>query len=309
MPQPNPRRRLHAIRAATLTTPDLDRVEEAYGTVLGYEVVQRRTVSRAEAQSWGAPGAEGRKMALLAPASGEPVFLRFIEDEAARGWRALQTYGWNVCEFVVQDVETLAQRLSGSAFTVIGPPKGLTRFPMIKAMQVLGPAGECCYFTEVGPGSGLTLAPAKSFVGRIFIVVAAGPDANQLAEAYQAFDNEAEAPVKTPVRVISDAFGLAPDTLHAHGLVKLGEGALVELDAYPPGARARAWRDGELEPGLAMVSFDVDALEGLPLTAPPAPCELPSIQGLSGVMIGKAGERLELIARHQTGSGAFHADP
>ncbi|WP_202630606.1 hypothetical protein, partial [Deinococcus alpinitundrae] len=79
-------------------------------------------------------------------------------------------------EIVVDDVDTLAARLSGSPIRIIGGPAGLTRFPMIRAMQVVGPAGECLYFTQVGAGSGLDLARAQAPVGRVFIVVAGGSD-------------------------------------------------------------------------------------------------------------------------------------
>jgi hypothetical protein len=235
-------------------------------------------------------------MLILGPASSERVFLRFVESPSARGWRALTSFGWNATEFVVQDVDGLAKRLHGGAFEIIGLPKGLTRFPMIRAMQAIGPAGECCYFTEVGEGSGLTLAPARSFVGRVFIAVAAGPDADALFEPYSRFANVIDPPVATPVRVISDAHGLPPETLHRHGLVRLPEGTMVELDAYPPSARTRDCADGELPPGMAMVSFAVGTLPQMDFAAPPASCDLPGLGGQSAWVYGAAGERIEWIA-------------
>ena len=287
---------LGAPRAVTYAVPDLHLIERAYVDTLDYVVAARGYIHPAQARAWNAPGVEGRQTLVLAPASREAVYLRFVQSAAAEGWRALTTYGWNATEYVVQDVDALARRLEQSRqFEIIGPPKGLTRFPMIRAMQAIGPAGECCYFTEVGPGSGMNLAPALSFVGRVFIVVAAGPDADALFTPYATFANSFDPPVATPVRVISDAHGLPSDTLHRHGLVRLPAGTLVELDAYPPSARPRSVADGELPPGMAVVSFDVDALGDHALIAPAAACDLPGGEDRAACLRGAAGELIELV--------------
>ena len=252
MSNPRPHRPvLGAIRAVTYGVPDLEAIERAYVEELGYTLAHRGRVGAGEARAWDAPAAEDAHVLILAPASGEPVFLRFVEDARAAGWTALTTFGWNATEFVVQDVDALARRLDGGAFEIIGPPKSLTRFPMIRAMQAIGPAGECCYFTQVGEGSGLDLAAARSFVGRVFIVVGAGPDADALFAPYGAFANRVDPPVATPVTVISRAHGLPPDTLHRHGLVRLEEGHSDRARPVPrigrtaPGRlRAAASRNG-----------------------------------------------------------------
>lgn len=275
--------------------PDLRAIEHAY-VDLGYIVAGRGHIGPHLAQAWGATEIAGLRMLLLAPASGEAVFLRFIEDPRAGEWSALTTHGWNATEFVVQDVTALAARLQRSAFRIIGPPRGLTRFPMIRAMQALGPAGECCYFTEVGPGSGLSLAAARAFVGRVFIVVAAGPDADALFAPYREFANAVDPPVATPVGVISRAHGLPPETLHRHGLVRLPHGTLVELDQYPPAARARPCVPGRLPPGMAMVTFDVESLAGRAGITALAPGDLAGVGGSAACLRGAAGELIELLA-------------
>jgi hypothetical protein len=287
---------LGAIRAVTYAAPDLRAIEAAYVGELGYVVAGRGEVAEAQANAWRAPAVAGRAMLVLGPASGEAAHLRFVESPSAAGWRALTTFGWNATEFAVQDVEALAARLDGGAFEIIGPPKGLTRFPMIRAMQAIGPAGECCYFTEVGPGSGLDLAPALSFVGRVFIVVAAGPDADALFAPYARFANAVESPVATPVKVISDAHGLAPETLHPHGLVRLPGGGLIELDAYPASATVRVAIEGELAPGMAGVSFNIDRIGGWDFLGSPAHCALPGAVGPAACLQGAAGELIELVA-------------
>jgi hypothetical protein len=287
---------LGAIRAVTYSVPDLRAIERAYVHELGYRVAARGRIRRAQARSWGAPAVEGFSVLVLAPASGETAYLRFIEDADAVGWTALTSYGWNVTEFTVEDVNELAKRLRGGAFQVIGPPKPLTRFPMIRAMQAIGPAGECCYFTQVGPGSGLDLAPARAFVGRVFIVVAAGPDAHELFAPYAQFGNPVDPPVSTPITVISRAHHLPLDTLHRHGLVRLTEGTLIELDEYPPTAHARVRKDGKLPPGMAIVTFGVDALGDRTFVAPPTASDLPGSEGACACLRGATGELIEIVA-------------
>jgi hypothetical protein len=247
---------LRRIREVTYTVPDIAAIEGAYTRWLRYRVIERGEISARQATTWAAPALRGRGYVTLAPASGDSVPLRFITEPLAR-WRALTSHGWNVSEIVVQDVDALAVELRDSPFRVIGAPASLTRFPMIRAMQVIGPADECLYFTQVGDGSGLDLAQAESFVGRVFIVVAGGPDLPAMFETYAPFANEIDPPVATPVRVISSANDLPLDTLHAHGLVKLGHGSLIELDQYPAMTKPRFTPPGSLPSGMAIVSFEV----------------------------------------------------
>jgi hypothetical protein len=297
------RTQLGAIRAVTYSVPDLRAIERAYVGELGYIVAARGHVGAAQARSWGSPKSTGLPELLLGPASGESVYLRFVEEVEATGWVALQTFGWNATEFVVQDVDALAARLSrgASEFEIIGPPKSLTRFPMIRAMQVIGPAGECCYFTQVGPGSGLDLAEAQSFVGRVFIVVSAGPDADALFTPYAEFANAVDPPVATPVVVISNAHQLPPQTLHRHGLVRLSEGTLIELDEYPRSATVRPRIDGKLPPGMAMVTFAVESLGNREFIAPQGQSDLPGLGGPTACLRGAAGELIEIVGRKENG--------
>lgn len=268
---------LGRILEVTYTVPDLAAIEAAYTRWLGYRVTERGTVAEALARSWDAPALAGRPQLALEPSAGESVVLRFVAEPQAAGWQALQTFGWNVSEIVVEDVDALAARLEASPFRVLGAPASLTRFPMIRAMQAMGPAGECLYFTQVGAGSGLDLARAQAPVGRVFIVVAGGPDVHRMFDAYAPFGNEIDPPVSTRVKVISDANNLPADTLHAHGLVKLGHGSLIELDEYPAAATPRPAPEGGLPPGMAVVTFEVRGQAG------------------AALLRGAAGERIRLV--------------
>jgi hypothetical protein len=288
-------RRLDCIRGVTSCVPDLQAIEETYARWLDYQVVERGVVPEAVANGWGAAGTAGASYLTLGPGSGEPVYLRFVESAQSGGWRALTTHGWNVAEFVVEDVDALAASFKGSPFRIIGPPTSLQRFPMIRAMQVIGPAGECLYFTQVGPGSGLDLAAAESFVGRVFIVVAGGPDLGAMFDAYGQFDNAVDPPVSTRVRVISLLNGLPEDTEYDHGLIKLGSGTLIELDQYPAITRPRTAVDDRLSPGMAMVSFAVSGAANDDDLAWSAPALFPDIQASVATMRGATGELIELV--------------
>ena len=277
---------LGRILEVTYAVPDLAAIEAAYTRWLGYRVTARGAVGDALARDWEAPALAGRAQLVLEPAAGESVALRFVAEPQAGGWQALTSFGWNVSEIVVEDVDTLAARLSGSPFRIIGGPAGLTRFPMIRAMQVVGPAGECLYFTQVGAGSGLDLARAQAPVGRVFIVVAGGSDVRRMFEAYAGFGNAVDPPVSTRVQVISQANGLPADTLHAHGLVKLGHGSLIELDEYPAAAMRRPEPAGGLPPGMAVVAFEVAGRVG------------------SALLRGAAGERILLVGTNGAGGPA-----
>jgi hypothetical protein len=288
--EPAARPRLQNILGVTYAVPDLAAVEEAYVHALHFRVQQRGRVGRLTAAAWNAPACAGRPMLTLVPARSEPCCLRFVESPAAAGWRALVTHGWNATEFVVEDVDALARDLRGTGFREIGAPTSLTRFPMIRAMQAVGPFGECLYFTEVGAGSGLDLARAESFVGRVFIAVAGGPDVDGMFEPYAQFENDVDPPVATPVAVLSAANGLPPETPHRHGLVKVGSGTLLELDAYPPTTRPRQVAAGELPPGMAIVTLQVDRLPARLATA----SYETETGGRAALIRGRAGELIEL---------------
>ncbi len=100
----------------------------------------------------------------------------------------------------------------------------------------------------------------------------------------------------TPVKVISDAHGQAETALHRHGLVRLPGGCLVELDAYPPTATARGAVEGDLPPGMAIVSFDIDDIDNLARLAPPATGVRPGANHPAACFRGAVGEMIELIA-------------
>jgi hypothetical protein len=278
---------LGAIRAVTITVPALEPVEKAYTTWLGHRVVARGTVSAAAAASWGAPASAGCRLLVLAPEIGDETFLRFIEDPLAGTVAPFTSFGWNATELTVRDTDALAASLAGSPFTIIGPPANLTGFEWIRAMQVLGPAGECLYLTDVGGDAGL--AQARGRVGQVFIVVCAGADVGALVAFHRKrFQAEVSEPVQVPIGVINRAHGLPAGTRHGLALVTLPGGTRLELDQYPASATARAVRPGHLAPGMSVVSFEAATAA--------EPADIPPFYGRPVACLrGGAGELIELV--------------
>ena len=146
---------LRYIAVVTLVVNQLSAVEEPYRLHLNYTAMHRGTVSAEQAALWAAPAMTGKPFVILGPASGEPVYLRFIEDQAAVMPAPGTSFGWNAAELLVTDPDRLAAELEGPAFRVIGEPRDLWAAPDApRAMQAYGPAGELLYFTRVIP-SGL----------------------------------------------------------------------------------------------------------------------------------------------------------
>jgi len=291
---------LTAIIAVTLTVPDLGAIERAYGGHLGYEVVERGTLPAELAALWNAPALAEREYLLMRPASGAPVYLRVIQQDLVEGYAAMKTWGWNSNEILVQDTHAVRDRLEGSPFQVIGEPRGLSMNPDIVAMQALGPAGELIYLTRIPEGKSLfNLGSARSFVDRTFIVVLGGPD----MEAMRAFyADRLGMPVTPPgpstISVLAATWGLPPETQFPLAIVQFPKDFLIELDEYPSRAVARPRREGELPPGIAMVTFrtgEIDRLDGEFIVSPRRIEASPYNGRRAALLRGAAGELIELI--------------
>jgi hypothetical protein len=93
------------------------------------------------------------------------------------------------------------------------------------------------------------------------------------------------APSPVLVKVVNDAFGLAPEARIPLGIVKLPRDWLIEVAGYPPQAGPRPRRAGELPPGIAMLTVALAATPGSGYEGP-----------LPARLEGAAGEWLELVA-------------
>jgi catechol 2,3-dioxygenase-like lactoylglutathione lyase family enzyme len=293
---------LTAIVAVTLTVPDLPAAQHAYSHWLSYRVVEQGLVAPETALAWGAPLAEGRQYSLLQPASGEPVYLRLVQSAPTPGFAPMKTHGWNSNEILVQDPDALALQFAAadSPFRVIGPPRPLASSSKVRAMQAIGPAGELNYFTRIPPEGGMFIkTPAKSAVDRTFIVVMGGPSMPAMREFYSdSLGMTVTDSYRTTVNVLQEAWNLPVDQQFTLALVPISPAFLIELDEYPAAAIPRPVRDGDLPPGMAIVSFSVKSLDARPLewrVAPAPRAGLPYRGQRSGLLHGPAGEWIELI--------------
>lgn len=288
------------ILGGTATVPDLDAALRDYRDTLGLNVVEQGCVPTDLAAGWGCLATAGARYAALQPSSGTPCTLRLVEQPLPTGFIPTTTFGWAAFEITVQDVFGWPERLAGSGFDIVGPPREIPGLPYFVAMQMLGRGAEMIYLNEVRSDTPTSdLPPAASPVDRIFITILACADrAATMAWYARHLALEEGGSYVIPYTMISRAFGLPPDTLHGFCMAQKGRMPIVEIDDYPATATVRAGTIGMLPPGNAMVALAVDRLDGrgLDFIASPVVREGPVYAGRrSATVRGSAGELLELI--------------
>lgn len=299
------RPKLSRIRIATVAAPDLRDFEARYSKWFGYVVRERGRVEPALAASWGAPRAAQRPYLLMSAEGWPEVYIRAVRTPAVRGYRPMATWGWNAIELIVDDPDSLYERVRHSPFEIIGAPATLKNYPSILAFQVRGAAREVVYLTsERGDRSRSILPLPNGAVGRPFIMVLAGPDIGPMLDFYRTHFDLAPGSVRQrPLELLQKAQGYEPGRELPITTARLAEhGNLIEFDGYSDRATARPRAPGELPPGVAMTSFDVADLDalGLAFLAPPAPHGGLAYGGRrAATVVGPAGERVELIEEPQ----------
>ena len=293
---------LERITVATVPTTSLRSFERRYARWLGYELRERGRVSQALAESWGAPKTAGRRYILMSPDGARDVYIRAVESPRIRGYEPMTTWGWNGIEIIVDDPPALREQIDGSPFEIIGEPKPLTGYPTIVAFQVVGPDQEVLYLTaETGDRETSTLPLPNGDVGRVFIMVLAGPDIDYHLDWYAQTFGMSYGPVyPIPIGVIQRAQGIAADELIGLGLIRLNQhGNLIEFDGYSSAhSSARPHEPGELMPGIAITSFevaDLDSIEAPSIRAPES-YDGEAYSGRRSMSVrGPFGELVELI--------------
>ena len=127
------------LKCATLVVADVAAAVARYGEWMDYRVVDEGSLAPDLAAACAAPASAGRAFALMQPASGEEVFLRFVEGAPVPGYAPIRTWGWAATEICVSDVHAVNERMGRSPFEIIGPPKLLDGFATVTPMQVKGP--------------------------------------------------------------------------------------------------------------------------------------------------------------------------
>jgi len=290
---------LNRIKMATLAVPDVTAIADLYAEWLGYATVQTGTVPEQLARSWGAPNSAGRPYVVMQPESGTDVFIRAVEIDPVPGYKAMTTWGWNAVEIIVDDPDAVYEKLLDSPFTLLGEPKGLQNYPSIRATQFQGPAEDVLYLTaETGDRDNSLLPHPGAFVGRVFIMVVAGPDIQALQDFYaDSFNMQRGAINNSPVELINRAQGIALDSERPITILGMADhGNILELDGYGDHTGPRPSNEGQLPPGIAMTSVEVESLDALSLDFITDP--VAEYGTRAATAIGPAGELLELIERH-----------
>jgi catechol 2,3-dioxygenase-like lactoylglutathione lyase family enzyme len=282
-----------------VATPDLKAALTDYHDRLGLKLVEQAPVPQGLADSWGAPATAGARSAILQPQSGAHCFLRLVEQPLPADFRPTRTFGWAAYELTVQDVYGWPDRLVGSGFEIVGPPKPIEGLPYFVPMQVIGRGKEMIYLNEVAcdtPSS--DLPKARSLTDHIFIVILATPDREATMDWYrQRLGLDAGGTYTLEYTMINKAFGLPAGTQSTISMLQKGRLPIIEVDGYPSGAAARGTDPGMLPPGNALVTLAVESLEfDLPFLTPPARQEGALYGGRrSATLRGPAGELLELV--------------
>ncbi|ASK88887.1 VOC family protein [Sphingorhabdus sp. SMR4y] len=289
-----------AILGGVAVVPDLQAALHDYRDILGMTLVEQGPLSATLADSWGCPNSAGAPMAIVQPASGADCHIRLVEQPGHPGFKPTTTYGWAAFELTVQDVFGWPDRLEGSGFDIVGPPKELAGLPYFVPMQVLGTGQEMVYLNEVRDNTPSSDLPqAQCLTDHIFIVILATPDRAATVQWYCDNLDLTEGDTYTlAYSMINDAFGKPADTLSDLTMVQKDRLPIVEVDDYPAEATARLHHDGMLPPGNALVSLAVDNLDKITVDwiSPPRTSTAAPYNGRrSATTIGPAGELLELI--------------
>ena len=254
---------MHLLRAGTITVSDLDRSIQNYQDWLDYSLLEMGELDPITAISWGTRDMGRSPYAVLVPASGAKSFLRLIEAPPVPDFVPLRTYGWAALEFCVTDVHATHERMRASPFEVIGPPRKIPGLDAIHPMQVRGPDGEVCYFTQVNSDLPEHKLPrARSPIDHLFINVLAASDMSAtqtwlvdglgLSLGREHMDIE--------YTMLAKAFGKPLDSRFVISTIAHGRDIFLEVDQMPPEATPRPRHEGLLPPGICITTLRVPDL-------------------------------------------------
>jgi hypothetical protein len=281
----------------TLVARDLQATVTAYCDYLSTSIYESTEVSATQARLWGKPRLAGTPVVTLCSPSGYP-WMRIISNPEVVPAKPFLELGWMALEVLVQDVDALAQRLQNSPFTIYRPPANLDVSDAIRAMQVIGPAGEVLYLTQVnGEVPPFDLPRAQCDVDRLFIPVSSCLRREAALNVYASLGAGQSWSFETRITSVNKAHGLDPELRHAVATVQLAGQSMVEIDQLGV-ASARPPSAGSFPAGIAMVSFLIDDIGDVGLL-PISPAGKPQGKLYGGQPVvacrGSAGELIELI--------------
>ncbi|NMP30121.1 hypothetical protein HII17_00980 [Thalassotalea sp. M1531] len=256
-------RQLGPIVGATLITSDLQHVSKSYQQVLGFNLHAQFQVTEELALLWQSPKLEEANLHVLASSDGNS-WLRIVEDNSAKPAMPLKSHGWMSLETNVGNVDSLRKRFTDERFTIIGEPAYLQVSDAIKAMQVIGPAGEVSYLTQIErevPPFELPMTNAET--AGLFIPVLATPDRDKSLDFYQTL-NAADQGLKfdTKVSVLNNAWRQELEHQYPVATLQLDGKCLFEIDQVAQ-ASAIVSNENGLPSGIGLITCvtkNIDAI-------------------------------------------------
>lgn len=257
---------MHLLRAGTVSVRDLERSVRNYSDWFEYRLLETGKLDAELAKAWGTPAMAGAPFAVLGPASGTDIFVRLIEAPPVADFVPLRTYGWAALEFCVTEVLATHERMRASPFEVIGPPRKIPGLDAIHPMQVRGPDGEVCYFTQINSDlPEFRLPRARSPIDHLFINVLAASD----MRATQSWLVEGLAlsvgreHMEIEYTMLAKAFGKPLDTRYVISTITHERDVFLEVDQMPPEATRRPRHRGMLSPGISITTLKVPDLKAI----------------------------------------------
>jgi catechol 2,3-dioxygenase-like lactoylglutathione lyase family enzyme len=294
---------LGPILCGTVTVPDLDDATRWYTEWLGWDAAHESAVGDDLADAWRAPLVAGSRQRIVSPGAGRPGGVRLVERKRPLDRSPLHVPGWRSIELVVSDVDEVRRRLEGSPFRVVGEPKALEVSPSIRAMQAVGPGREMLYLTQTSDETVYRLPRAQRLVDHMFIAVLSTPNVQRSFDFYRdTFGAEGHLrDAATALEAVNRELGFPLDRQHPISALQLAERSLVEIDLHPPELADELPPTGDLPGGLACVTFahrDLDEVRSAWLGEPEVRSEAPYLGGRATLVLGPAGERIELVERN-----------
>ena len=147
---------------------------------------------------------------------------------------AFESSGWAALEILVSDLMQVEAHVKALGLEVIGKPQALSISQDIRAMQVIGCAGELIYFTEqLAPVAEWPLPIASALFDQCFIVVLCTHDLQLTRKFYAGlFNLPMPKIVESKVLALSRVAGCAVSHRHHISAMSLGGGHWLEFDQW-----------------------------------------------------------------------------
>jgi hypothetical protein len=287
---------------STITTDQIDGCVADWCDYLHQRIHSQTRLSVTQANAWNFPEMAGTRVIWLENMIGDP-WLRIIEDPQAATIAPFHKPGWLSLEICVIDVDSLSEELRESPFEIIGEPADLDISPDIRAMQVVGSAGEVLYLTQIkAPVPGFDLPAARCAVDKLFIPILIATNRDSAAAVYEQFPHTKSSKFDTKITVINRAHDLSIGLRHPVAVIQLAGNNLIEIDEISS-LNIPSHDVFSMPPGISMISFAINDLDFLPANTDSYTIkDGPYSECRASLIRGKAGELIELIEQNHLNS-------